>query len=85
MVIQEVLGIFGSANRMEHARSSFQAEKVSEVVSWHVHPSYARTIGVTGEPLRYPFHDAGEGDCDPETLRREMRSVCEAVGKRWNT
>jgi hypothetical protein len=32
MVIQEVLGVFGSANRMEHARRSSQAEKVSEVV-----------------------------------------------------
>ena len=32
MVMQEVLGVFGSANRMEHARRSSQAEKVSEVV-----------------------------------------------------
>ena len=32
MVIQEVLGVFGSANRMEHARRSFQPEKANEVV-----------------------------------------------------
>jgi 16S rRNA C1402 N4-methylase RsmH len=32
MVIQEVLRVFGSANRMEPARRSFQAVKVGEVV-----------------------------------------------------
>ena len=31
MVIQEVLGVFGSANCMEYARRSFQAEKASKV------------------------------------------------------